>query len=76
MCPAGVCTNNECVASSKIIYVAEGGDGTACTFDAPCPSLADTVPHIRGSRTTILVRPGTYEETETLASTVPFSIIA
>lgn len=63
-CSSQLCNadTGACVPEDQVIYVGQGGTGTACTRTTPCGSFAIAIAQVTGPRTSIHVSSGTYTE--------------
>ncbi len=64
-CPSGACgTDGACVPENDVLYLsATGTNAGTCSRAQPCKSLAYGVGQAGGSRTHIVLSPGSYSET-------------
>jgi hypothetical protein len=61
-CPSGACGDGgACAAENNIVYLAPAGQNVApCTRDAPCSGLQFGIRQTNGSRSHVVMAPGTY----------------
>lgn len=69
-CASGVCEldGGACVTETDVIYMAPGAGGTSCTKGQPCGTFANALLRVGGTRRTISMAPGSYQERVAIAN--------